>query len=87
MQKQQQQPRKEPEPIPVKTLQFSAPQDGPGFGVKSSLSHRAARNDSRWEIDYRPWMRAFCVVYHPSDGTTLTGYIPESRVACWYPMD
>ena len=87
MQKQQQQPRKEPEPIPVKIIQLVSPQGGPGLHGNSSISHRAKSKQSKHELDFRPWMRCFGVTFFPSDGEPQVFYIPEARVACWHPMD
>lgn len=78
-------PPPKPEPIAVKTLQFVAPTSGPGFSVASSLSSVKEDRKTRHTIAYAPWMRAFLVTYTTDDGT-VTAYVPEHRVSCWYPL-
>lgn len=73
--------------FPVSLLQFpyTDPQDGPGFKVATSLSARCRSKDSRHEIDYVPGLRGFRVVLHEHGKDPVEAYIPEHRVAIWYP--
>jgi hypothetical protein len=72
--------------IPVLTLRFAQPQDGPGFGVRSSLSSRLKERASHWTIDFVPRVRAFRIAYD-RDGVSEVAYIPETRVAVWHPAE
>jgi hypothetical protein len=75
-----------PEPYAVRTLQFVSPTSGPGFSVASSLSSVKEDRATRHRIEYMPWVRAFRVIYK-TDESTVTAYIPEHRVSCWYPVE
>ena len=80
-------PTPERKPIAVKIIKFVGPQDGPGFSVQSALTTRGRTNPTgRHSAEFMPWLRAFKVTY-TADDTTVTAFIPEHRVACWYPAD
>ncbi len=80
-------PVSEPRALAIKLLKFVTPQDGPGFSVQSSLNASAVHGrPSRHTIEYMPGIRSFRVTYR-FEGDTITGHIPEHRVACWYPAD
>lgn len=79
-------PAPDRKPYAVKILKFVSPQDGPGFAVSSALSTVQNGRPSRHTIEFMPWVRAFRVTYKGDDGS-ITAFIPEHRVACWYPAD
>lgn len=83
-------PQKAPEqrqPIPVGVLLFPKPTDLPGKPCATSVTSSKQKNTARHTIDFRPWLRAYCVTYHPIDGSKpVSRMIPESW-ASWTPLD
>ena len=72
-----------PEPIPVRMVRFAEPQDGPGLSVASACT----TDKSRHTISYMPWLRHFLFEYRDQAGNILEGFIHESRIAWWRPVD
>lgn len=77
--------------IAVGMLKFVSPQDGVGFSVASALTPYGGTGNKqgrpKFEITFLPWLRSFRVQYNPLDGEPQAGFIPESRVMFWTPVD
>lgn len=79
---------RERRPIPVKRLYFDSPRDMPGQARAESLTGGKGTGGHKWwEIEFRPWLGAFRVVYHSAgDQATETRYV--SREGCsWEPAE
>lgn len=80
------QARGERQPIPVGVLFFPKPTDVPGKVGATSVTASNQANKARHSIDFRPWLRCFCVTFHPPGGKPVSKMIPESW-ASWQPLD
>ena len=81
----QAQPR-DRQPIPVRTLYLPRPTDLPGKVGATALTASSQENKGRHTIDFRPWLRCYCVTFTPPSGEPESRMIPESW-ASWRPLD
>jgi hypothetical protein len=75
-------------PIRVRMMQFDRPQDGPGLNVASACTANSQPNASKqFAIEYWPWVRHFRVEFTQPGRPPVVGFIHETRVSTWYPLD
>lgn len=65
---------KTPETIPVETIRWATPQDGPGMNGAGTVNHKKCR------LSYWPGLRQFRVEFNGA-----AAFVPVERAMFWIP--
>jgi hypothetical protein len=90
MSNEKQQPARQsrPEAIRVRRLTFTRAMDMPGMSMPNQVTAKdGAKNATRFEIEYQPWVRHHRVAWFEpgKDEPTAVRMIHESKVDSWEP--
>lgn len=62
--------------------------DAVGLSVASSASTRDPSSSRRHVIEFLPWLRHFRLTFYPGgEATPLIGFIHETQVKSWEPIE